>query len=100
MDADTRAALEADLRRRFDEGDLDGMMTAAISGYGNELHVAPTFETNYFFFNVNQSFVLAIMKLAAVMHLPKVDRILQQLRERAAGERHPPDGAAVPGDDD
>jgi RNA polymerase sigma-70 factor (ECF subfamily) len=38
MDADTRAALEADLRKRFDAGDLDGAMTAAVTGYGGELY--------------------------------------------------------------
>jgi RNA polymerase sigma-70 factor (ECF subfamily) len=37
MDAETRAALEADLRSRFDAGDLDGTMTAAVTGYGSEL---------------------------------------------------------------
>jgi len=37
MDRDTRQALEAELRRRFDAGDLDGAMTAAVQGYGSEL---------------------------------------------------------------
>jgi RNA polymerase sigma-70 factor, ECF subfamily len=32
-----REQLEADIRRRFDAGDLDGAMTAAIDGYGSEL---------------------------------------------------------------
>ncbi len=37
MDRETRAALEAEIRRRFDAGDLDGAMTAAVKGYGPEL---------------------------------------------------------------
>jgi RNA polymerase sigma factor (sigma-70 family) len=32
-----RAALEAELRRRFDAGDLDGTMASAVEGYGAEL---------------------------------------------------------------
>lgn len=37
MDADARAQLEREVRRRFDAGDLDGGMTAALEGYGPEL---------------------------------------------------------------
>ena len=37
MDADERATLEAEIRRRFDAGDLDAAMTAAIGGYGGEI---------------------------------------------------------------
>jgi len=37
MDRDTRIALEAEVRRRFDAGDLDGAMTTAVKGYGPEL---------------------------------------------------------------
>lgn len=37
MDVETRQALEAEIRRLFDAGDLDGAMTAAIQGYGAEL---------------------------------------------------------------
>ena len=32
-----RAQLEADLKRRFDAGDLDGAMASAVEGYGAEL---------------------------------------------------------------
>lgn len=31
-------ALEAELRRRFEAGDLDGTMSAALEGYGGELY--------------------------------------------------------------
>lgn len=31
-------ALEAELRRRFEAGDLDGTMSAALAGYGGELY--------------------------------------------------------------
>jgi RNA polymerase sigma factor (sigma-70 family) len=37
VDPSTRQALELELRRRFDAGDLDGAMTAAVNGYGQEL---------------------------------------------------------------
>lgn len=30
--------LEADLRRRYDAGDLDGVLTAALAAYGSELY--------------------------------------------------------------
>jgi len=33
----TREELEAELKRRFDLGDLDGTIAAAITGYGDEL---------------------------------------------------------------
>ncbi len=38
MDVATRAALEAELRRRFDAGDLHGAATEAIKHYGPELY--------------------------------------------------------------
>jgi RNA polymerase sigma-70 factor (ECF subfamily) len=37
VDAEERAALEAEIRGRFDAGDLDAAMTAAVAGYGNEI---------------------------------------------------------------
>jgi RNA polymerase sigma-70 factor, ECF subfamily len=37
MDSDQRRVLEAEIKRRFDTGDLDATMAAAIEGYGNEL---------------------------------------------------------------
>lgn len=38
MDAAERDALEAELRRRFDAGDLQAVATTAIRGYGPELY--------------------------------------------------------------
>ncbi len=38
MDASARQALEAELRTRFDAGDLDGAMTGALRAYGAELY--------------------------------------------------------------
>jgi len=37
MDSDGRRALELEIRKRVDAGDLGGAMTAAIQGYGPEL---------------------------------------------------------------
>jgi RNA polymerase sigma-70 factor, ECF subfamily len=37
MDSDERRAHEAELRRRFDAGDLDGAMARAVEAYGDEL---------------------------------------------------------------
>ncbi|MFO0762579.1 MAG: sigma-70 family RNA polymerase sigma factor [Byssovorax sp.] len=37
MTPEERAALEAEIRGHFDRGDLDAAMTAAITGYGDEL---------------------------------------------------------------
>lgn len=37
MTPEARAALEQELRRRFDAGDLDGVATEALRGYGAEL---------------------------------------------------------------
>jgi len=37
MDSDTRRVLEAELRRRFDAGDLDAAMAHAVEHYGPEL---------------------------------------------------------------
>ena len=38
MEREQREALEAELRRRFDAGDLHGTMEAALAGYGSELY--------------------------------------------------------------